>query len=84
MIDITAVHLVDGIQHQHIAELQWLNPTSGDTGRSPRSAMVDWLSQAGNRAVVRRGGQTVEVGVVKAQPPYVRTYADSFIDRRAE
>jgi hypothetical protein len=65
-----------GTGHEHIAEVAWTNPASGDTGQSSRAAMVDFLRTPGNRAYVSDGQRTVEVGVVEASTPYIRTHAD--------
>ena len=75
-VQITAVHLVNGRKHEHIAEVKWTNPNTNASGKSTRSTMVDWLSKAGNCAYVTDGKNTVDVGVVKATPPYIRTHAD--------
>jgi hypothetical protein len=37
--------------------------------------MVDWINEGGV-ARVQQGANEVAVGVVKASPPYIRTYAD--------
>ncbi len=76
MVEITAVHMVGGEYHQHIGAVAWTNPASGVTGQSTRAAMVTFLLVPGNRAYVTDGQHTVEVGVVDADPPYIRTHAD--------
>jgi hypothetical protein len=58
--------------HEHISDLRWWQP--GDTGECTRAAMVDFINK-GN-AVFVQGLPDAQVGVVKATPPYVRTYAD--------
>jgi catechol-2,3-dioxygenase len=76
MIEITAVHMANGASHQHIASVRWVNPSNANVGQTERGAMVSWLQDNGNRAVVQSGQRQVEVGVVDANPPYLRTYAD--------
>lgn len=78
MIEITAIRQVGGVLHEHIVALQWRNTTTPSTGESTREQMVDWLSVAGNQAIVRGPTKTAFVGVVRPQSgrPYVRTYAD--------
>jgi uncharacterized protein DUF3892 len=65
-----------GEGHEHIALVKWLNPSKGEPGESSRSTMVDWLRKDGNRAYVCDGRSIVDIGVVEANPPYIRTYAD--------
>lgn len=72
---ITAIHLVGGSGHEHIAEVRWTNAATAQTGHSSREEMVSYL-RAGNRAEVHAAGRAVEVRVVNANPPYIRTYAD--------
>jgi hypothetical protein len=65
-----------GYGHQHIASVKWRDPSDGGTGSSTRAAMVDWINK-GNVARVKDGaGHDVAVGVVDANPPYIRTHAD--------
>jgi hypothetical protein len=75
MVDITAVHLVGGASHEHIAEVRWRNPHSGETGTSSRQEMVKWLREGGQASVVV-GNLRVGVGVVEVAVPYIRTHAD--------
>jgi hypothetical protein len=76
MIDITSVHMsVGGTRHEHIEAVRWQNPENGQTGENLRSAVVQWLREGG-RAYVVAGGTRVDVGVVDANPPYLRTHAD--------
>jgi hypothetical protein len=76
MVEVTAVHMVGGEQHEHIGSVRWTNPATAAKGESTRQAMVEFLRTPGNRAVVTDGKKTVEVGVVEANPPYIRTHAD--------
>jgi Protein of unknown function (DUF3892) len=75
MVQITAVHMVGGEQHEHIGSVRWTNPSTGASGENSREDMVTFLNQ-GNQAYVTDGYRQVDVGVVNANPPYIRTYAD--------
>lgn len=76
MVQITARHMVGGTQHEHIASVQWLDPNTRETGVSSRETMIDFIEKKSGKAVVHNGGRTVDVGVVHANPPYLRTHAD--------
>ena len=75
MIYVTHIHLVGGTGHQHIQSMRWWEQASGKTGQIDRAAMVDWIDK-GNDVRVRGGGREASVGVVRGNPPYVRTHAD--------
>jgi hypothetical protein len=75
MVLIIAVHMEGGSQHEHIASVQWKNPSDGATGQSTKAQMVEWI-QKGNEAKVTDGRNIVSVGVVTVNPPYLRTHAD--------
>lgn len=78
VVRITAVHLVGGELHEHIASVRWTNPSTGDTGTSTRESMVEWIEDKDGKAVVGEGIEQVSVGVVDPSPgpKYIRTYAD--------
>jgi hypothetical protein len=75
MIHITHIRMAGGDRHEHIAEVQWWNPQDSATGRSTRETMVAWI-RAGGDARVETAQSSVEVVVVDANPPYIRTRAD--------
>jgi hypothetical protein len=75
MIFVTSVHLEGSARHEHISSVRWRNPTTGATGQSTRAQMADWI-RIGNQAYVTAGVRSVQVFVVEAQPPYIRTWAD--------
>ncbi|MFI5729258.1 DUF3892 domain-containing protein [Kribbella sp. NPDC051587] len=79
MIYITAVHMEPswGSSHEHIAEVRWQNPQSRATGVSSKAAMVGWIANKSGDARVRDLYGDVQVGVVEANPPYLRTYSDN-------
>lgn len=74
---ITAVHMEPtyGSGHEHIASVRWENPDTNATGQSTREDMVEFINGDG-QAWVADGQGSVQVGVVDANPPYLRTYAD--------
>ncbi len=76
MVYITAVHMEGGDNHEHIARVRWRNPADGQTGESSRAEMVDWIRNKHGDARVNDGQNEVQVGVVDANPPYLRTHAD--------
>lgn len=73
---ITHRHMVGGEQHEHIASVKWQNPQTNETGTSTREVMVDFIANKNGQAYVNGNGRAVSVLVVKARPPYIRTYAD--------
>lgn len=76
-IYITAVHMsTGGTGHEHIAQVKWENRSTNETGQSSRSTMVDWIQNKKGDARVANGSSYVNVGVVDANPPYIRTHAD--------
>jgi hypothetical protein len=78
MVYVTHIRLsTSGAIHEHITDVQWRNPESGETGQSTRATMVDWINNKNGDARVRdNSGHDVQVGVVNARPPFIRTYAD--------
>jgi hypothetical protein len=48
------VHLDGGDEHEHIAEVEWQNLEWGNTGESSVDALISWLDEADNIAVVGR------------------------------
>jgi hypothetical protein len=75
MIFVTAVRLGGDARHEHITDVQWMNPTTRARGQTSRAKMVEWIHGGGD-AYVSNGSRAVRVGVVDALPPYLRTYAD--------
>ncbi|NTW28877.1 MAG: DUF3892 domain-containing protein [Coriobacteriia bacterium] len=65
-----------GSRHEHIASVQWRSMVDSSTGTSSRADMVDWIKNKGGKAYVQGNWQNVDVGVVDATPPYLRTYAN--------
>lgn len=75
-IQITAVHMVSGRYHEHIASVKWVNLANRNTGTSTREEMVRFLTENPGQAIVSDGKNTVKVGVVEAAPKFIRTHAD--------
>ena len=76
MVQITAVQMVGGIQHEHIAQLYWIDLQTNERAWATRQQMVNFLSQAPGQAIVRDQFGSIEVRIVNTTPQYVRTYAD--------
>ena len=76
MVYVTAIHQAGGSGHEHITSVQWRDPATSNTGENTKSEMVDWIKNKNGDARVTDGTNTVQVGVVDASPPYIRTYAD--------
>ena len=80
MIEIVKRHMVGGQQHEHIAEVKYIN-ADGVEKEATRQAMVDWLDKSNaNQAIVysrdRTNSSYVEVVHRTGAPDYIRTYAD--------
>jgi hypothetical protein len=76
MVRVTTVHMEGGENHEHIARVRWTNPQTGDSGQSTREQMIEYLRKPGTRAFVTDGERTVNIRIVEAEPPYIRTHAD--------
>jgi len=77
MIYLTEIHLSGGTSHKHVGAVRWRNPQGGKCGSGSVAVIVSWLREnENNRAYVRYGSKDVRVGVVKGDPPYLRSYAD--------
>ncbi|MGV9834269.1 DUF3892 domain-containing protein [Nocardia niigatensis] len=79
-IRITAVHLEGGNTHEHIQRLQWVSPSTGETGENSRADIVAWIEGKDGKAYVEEPpAPRAEVGVFNpgnGRPKYLRTYAD--------
>jgi hypothetical protein len=75
VVHIYAVRLSGGSRHEHITKVRWKNPDNDKAGENTRTQMIDWIN-GGGAAYVCGGGHLARVRVVKATPPYIRTYAD--------
>lgn len=75
MLYITAVRTSGA--SPRITTVKWLNGDNGRTGQSSTETMVEWLGKPNNEAQVGGEDGPSWVGVVKADPPYLRTFADN-------
>ena len=65
--------------HAAISALGWTNEETGESGRSTRLEIYDWIKTRNGKAYVRDGyGNTVFVGTAETArgTKYVRTYRD--------
>jgi hypothetical protein len=77
MVYITHIRMSSGGQrHEHITDVKWRDPSDGDTNQSSRQQMVDWINKGNTARVKDSYGNDINVMVVNASPPYIRTYAD--------
>jgi hypothetical protein len=74
-IYITAVHMPSGPGHEHVEFIRWQNSATLETGQSTREAVVAWINAGGDLRLRDDAGTESRVGVVEADPPYVRAYA---------
>lgn len=79
MIYITHVRisLPNDRRHDRIEKVKWLNPSNNNTGTSSVAEIVTFLNN-GNAAKVTDGKRTINVAVVDASPPHIRTVADGY------
>ena len=73
-IYITAVHMPEGSGHEQIELVQWQNPRTLETGQTTREGIIEWINSGGDLRVRDHAGD-LRVGVVAADPRYIRTYA---------
>ena len=77
-IRITAVHLDGGDEHEHIAEVEWKNLEWGNTGESSVDALIRWLDEAENVAVVGRKPSLVDVVRSPTGSSWLQAVRDGF------
>jgi Protein of unknown function (DUF3892) len=76
VVQVTHIRLQSNSSgHEHIIEVRWYSPADGQMGSNSVASMVKFIREK-NRAYVCDGRCIVEVGVVNATPPHIRTYAD--------
>ena len=80
MLFVTDVHMVGGVDHRHIGEVKWSNPTDGKTGSSSRAEMVEFIGEQKGDARVKTGSLEVEVRVIKTR---ARALVHSYLCRRS-
>jgi Protein of unknown function (DUF3892) len=77
MIKIIGIKFKDGKEHEHIIEYKWASTISKEYGASSRLTMIDFINKNPKTVFVEDNNGTVEVFVVNANPPYLRTKADN-------
>ncbi len=70
---ITHIRLAGGNGHEHITRLKWQEGAT--TSENTRAELVQWVKNGGE-ARVRATPTDAKVGVVNANPPYLRTIAN--------
>ncbi|HEX3458112.1 MAG TPA: DUF3892 domain-containing protein [Candidatus Baltobacteraceae bacterium] len=77
-VRFTAIHLVGGIRHEHIANLKAVDATTGAPYQDTRANWVAWMEQKGNSSFVQDNyGNRAEVGVrSNGNTKWLQTYAD--------
>jgi hypothetical protein len=83
MIEVIERHMVGGENHEHIAEVKYVNE-DGETKEASREAMVEWLDKSdSNRAIVRsRTDRSVFAYVGTVHPQYLHAYIRTYADRK--
>jgi hypothetical protein len=71
---VTHIRLVGGEGHEHISEVIWRKRR--EFRQSTREAMVEWIRDESGDARVISGPYELSVGVVDAEPPYIRAYTE--------
>ena len=72
---ITAITPRTAGQHEHISGVRWVDSGNSTSKTMTRQQAVEWVRE-GNRLVVAGHDGPVEVRVVEANPPYLRTVAN--------
>lgn len=78
-IQMTAIRLSGGTEHEHITHLWWTNPDNNKSGDNSRAQIVSWIENDGGQAYVQdTAGNRAYVGVVTPAhgEKYLRTHAD--------
>jgi hypothetical protein len=76
LFNITHVRFAGGGEHQHISELRW-QTTTNQTGVDALTNMIDRIRN-GADVLVTTQTRVVRVGVVDADPPYIRAYEERY------
>lgn len=62
--------------HEHISDVRWHEAGSTKTEESSALTIINWIKGKNGNAQVKDGIGSVQVGVVDANPPYLRTHKD--------
>lgn len=73
---ITAINPSSATQHEHIANVRWLDSSNSTSKTMTREQAIGYLL-GGNKLWVASDTGAVEVLVVDANPRYIRTVADN-------
>jgi Protein of unknown function (DUF3892) len=72
---VTAITPASAQQHPHIGGVRWLDSDKSISKTMSTAEAVDWL-QKGHKLYVAGETGAVEVRIVDANPPYLRTVAN--------
>jgi hypothetical protein len=72
-IYVAAVHLSDGVDHEHITEVIWISDTTMRSGKTSTAGIVKFIND-GQAVLASNGKSHLAVGVVKGDPPYIQCY----------
>lgn len=78
-IQITAVRLEGGPNHEHITRLWWTSASTGQLGENARHELVAWIENQKGTAYTDDGyGHRADVAVITPShgEKYLRTHAD--------
>jgi hypothetical protein len=78
-IQITAVHLEGGPNHEHITRLWWSSDSTAESGNNSRAEIIAWIETQNGQAYTDDGrGHRANVAVVTPTggAKYLRTHAD--------
>lgn len=73
---ITAIGPSSATEYAHIAKIRWLSSSDSKSNTMTMAAAVKWV-QEGHQFTVASDTGPVEVQMVKANPPYLRTVANA-------
>lgn len=73
---VSAISPASATKHEGIARVRWINSSNSTSNVSTKEAAIDWLNK-GNKFWVAGEDGPVEVRVVNASPPYLRTVKDN-------
>jgi hypothetical protein len=73
---VTAITPASAQQHPHLGGIRWLDSSNSTSNTMTTGQAVDWLHR-GHKLYVAGEGGAVEVKVVAAVPPYLRSLANN-------
>jgi hypothetical protein len=77
MVQVLYVRVApSGTDESHITDVRWYNPTTGAMDVATTAGMVKFIAQDKGRAYVCDGSRIVEIEVVAAPTPYIRSQPD--------